>query len=253
MSENNRIRVTVWGENRHEKTDRIVQEIYPRGMHEAIAEGIRGRLGESAEIRTVTFDDEEHGLTDEVLSTTDVLTWWGHRAHREVSDAVVDRIQRHVLSGMGLLILHSGHFSKIFIRLMGTTCSLRWRNEDDRELVWTVDPAHPIAAGVPNPIDIPQQEMYGEFFDVPSPDETVFISSYSGGEVFRSGLTYKRGRGRIFFFSPGDQAYPVYHHPDVQLVLANACRWAANPVDRVLPSLQRTLPVLQSGDQEEAA
>lgn len=253
MAEDSRIRVTVWGENRHEQTDQIVQDIYPHGMHEAIADGIRGTLGQGAEVRTVTLDDAEHGLTEEVLARTDVLTWWGHRAHKEVSDEVVDRVQQHVLSGMGLLVLHSGHFSKIFKRLMGTTCSLRWRNEDDRELVWTVDPTHPIAAGVSNPIDIPEQEMYGEFFDVPSPDETVFISSYSGGEVFRSGLTYKRGHGRIFFFSPGDQAYPVYHHPDVQLVLSNACRWAANPVQRVLPSLQRTLPAVHAGARAGAA
>ncbi|MCW4459808.1 ThuA domain-containing protein [Microbacterium sp. MPKO10] len=237
------LRITVWGENRHEKTDQIVQELYPEGMHTTIAEGIEEHLETNAVVRTVTFDDDEHGLTDDVLAETDVLTWWGHRAHKEVSDDVVDRVQQHVLSGMGLLVLHSGHFSKIFKRLMGTTCSLRWRNEDDRELVWTVDPAHPIVRGVSNPIDIPQQEMYGEFFDIPTPDETVFISSYSGGEVFRSGLTFKRGRGRIFYFSPGDQAYPVYHHPDVRRVLANACEWAANSGERALPALQRTLPV----------
>jgi trehalose utilization protein len=249
MTERNTpIRVTVWGENRHEKTDEIVQELYPDGMHATIADGIREYLGADAVVRTVTFDDDEHGLTDEVLAETDVLTWWGHRAHKEVADEIVDRVQEHVLSGMGLLVLHSGHFSKIFKRLMGTTCSLRWRNEDDRELVWTVDPAHPIVKDVPNPIDIAQQEMYGEFFDVPTPDETVFISSYSGGEVFRSGLTYKRGRGRIFYFSPGDQAYPVYHHPDVRRVLANACVWAANPVERKLPALSRTMPVLSAVD-----
>jgi trehalose utilization protein len=223
-----------------------VQELYPEGMHATIADGIREHLGFEAVVRAVTLDDDEHGLTDDVLAETDVLTWWGHRAHQEVSDEVVDRVQKHVLSGMGLLVLHSGHFSKIFKRLMGTTCSLRWRNEDDRELVWTVDPAHPIVKGVPNPIDIPQQEMYGEFFDVPTPDETVFISSFSGGEIFRSGLTYKRGRGRIFYFSPGDQAYPVYHHPDVRRVLANACVWAANPGERILPALARTMPVLSA-------
>jgi trehalose utilization protein len=250
MTERNTpIRVTVWGENRHEKTDAVVQELYPDGMHSTIAEGIREYLGADAVVRTVTLDDDEHGLTEEVLAETDVLTWWGHRAHKEVDDEIVDRVQEHVLSGMGLLVLHSGHFSKIFKRLMGTTCSLRWRNEEDRELVWTVDPAHPIVQDVPNPIDIPQQEMYGEFFDVPTPDETVFISSFTGGEVFRSGLTYKRGRGRIFYFSPGDQAYPVYHHPDVRRVLANACVWAANPVERKLPALARTVSVLTAEDE----
>ena len=160
------------------------------------------------------------------LAATDVLLWWGHTAHEEVSDEVVERIQRHVLEGMGIIVLHSGHHSKIFRRLMGTTCSLRWRNDNDRELVWTVDPRHPIAEGVPQPLIIPGQEMYGEYFDIPEPDELVFISSFSGGEVFRSGITYRRGHGRVFYFSPGDEIFPVYHHPDVQRVIANGVRWA---------------------------
>jgi trehalose utilization protein len=150
---------------------------------------------------------------------------------------VVDRVHRAVLGGMGLVVLHSGHFSKIFIRLMGTTCSLRWRQGEDRELVWTVSPTHPIAAGVPHPIVIPAQEMYGEFFDVPAPDELVFVSSFSGGEVFRSGMTFSRGRGRIFYFSPGDQDYPVYHQPEIQRVLGNAAGWAFQDRPREVPRL----------------
>ena len=171
--------------------------------------------------------DEEHGLTEDVLAGTDVLLWWGHVAHADVSDEVVERVKQHVLGGMGLLVLHSGHFSKIFKSLLGTTCSLLWRNEGERELVWNVAPSHPIAEGVPSPIVIPQQEMYGELFDIPAPDDLVFISSFSGGEVFRSGVTFSRGRGRIFYFSPGDQEYPVYHQAEVQKVLANGVRWAA--------------------------
>ena len=128
--------------------------------------------------------------------------------------------------GIGLLVLHSGHWSKIFGKLMGTTCTLRWRSEQDRELVWTVDPTHPITQGVPNPIIIDAQEMYGETFDIPAPDELIFISSFTGGEVFRSGCTFRRGHGKIFFFSPGDQDYPVYHHKDVRRVIANGVEWA---------------------------
>ena len=156
-----------------------------------------------------------------------MLTWWGHAAHDEVDDEIVDRVHEAVLGGMGLIVLHSGHYSKIFKRLLGTTCSLQWRNAGERELVWTVDPAHPIADGIPQPIVIEAQEMYGEHFDIPAPDELVFISSFAGGEVFRGGCCFRRGRGRIFYFSPGDQDYPVYHHPDVQRVIANAVRWAA--------------------------
>lgn len=224
----NPISVTVWGENVHEVRDAAhMATIYPDGMHTTIANGIGGLLGESAVLRTATLDQPEHGLTAEVLDTTDVLVWWGHIAHGQVSDEVVDRIHARVLAGMGLLVLHSGHFSKIFKKLMGTTCSLEWRESHDTELLWTVSPDHPITEGVPHPIRIEGQEMYGEFFDIPQPDELIFISSFTGGEVFRSGCTWKRGKGKVFYFSPGDQAYPVYHHPDIQRVLGNGVRWAA--------------------------
>jgi trehalose utilization protein len=162
-----------------------------------------------------------------VLDSTDVLTWWGHAAHPEVDDAIVSRVQQAVLGGMGLLVLHSGHEAKVFQRLLGTSCSLRWRNAGEQELIWTVNPAHPIAEGVPQPIVIDAHEMYGEHFDIPAPDELVFISSFAGGEVFRGGCCFHRGRGRIFYFSPGDQEYPIYHHPDVRRVIANGVRWAA--------------------------
>ncbi len=220
------LRVLVWGENRHEQVEPQVAQRYPNGMHGAIADGIRENLGAAARVRTAVFDDPQHGLTEEVLADTDVLTWWGHAAHSEVDDEVVDRVHRHVLAGMGLVVLHSGHWSKIFGKLMGTSCTLRWRSEHDRELVWTVDPTHPIAQGVPNPIVIEEQEMYGELFDIPVPDELVFISGFTGGEVFRSGCTFKRGFGKIFYFSPGDQDFPVYFHQDVRRVISNGVQWA---------------------------
>ena len=223
------VRVTVWGENVHERSanDRAAMAArYPDGMHGAIAAGLTASLGRAVQTRTATLDQPEHGLSDEVLASTDVLTWWGHVAHAEVDDGVVERVHRRVLGGMGLLVLHSAHFSKIFTRLMGTTCSLAWRNSADTELVWNVSPSHPIAEGVPMPIVIEEQETYGEYFDIPAPDELVFLSTFSGGEVFRSGCCWRRGKGKVFYFSPGDQDYPVYHHPDVQRVLANAVRWA---------------------------
>jgi trehalose utilization protein len=233
------IRVTVWNENRHER--RIGErpaELYPDGMHSVIAAGLRELLGDEVEVRTATMEQPEHGLPANVVDTTDVLLWWGHEDHPGVDDAVVDRVHEAVLGGMGMIVLHSGHYSKIFRRLMGTTCSLRWRNDGDREIVWTVAPRHPIAEGVPDPLVIDQQEMYGEFFDIPVPEELIFLSSFSGGEVFRSGATWTRGHGRVFYFSPGDQEYPVYYHPGVQRVLANAVRWAA-PAQRG-PSLDAT-------------
>ncbi|WP_375432269.1 ThuA domain-containing protein [uncultured Friedmanniella sp.] len=235
---NSPIRVTVWGENFHENSDSDragMAERYPDGMHGAIAAGLRELLGDQVEVRTATRDQPEHGLTDDVLASTDVLTWWGHVRHAEIDDAIVTKVQQRVLGGMGLLALHSAHFSKIFIRLMGTSCSLAWRNSADTELVWNVSPGHPISQGVPQPIVIEEQEMYGEFFDIPAPDEQVFLSTFSGGEVFRSGCTWRRGLGKVFYFSPGDQEYPVYHHPDIKRVLANAVLWARPEVTSFVP------------------
>jgi len=226
---NSPIRVTVWGENVHERRDDKVRAVYPEGMHEAIAAGLREQLGTDVVVRTATLDQPDHGLSDDALATTDVLTWWGHTAHDQVSDEVVEKVRQRVLNGMGLLVLHSAHYSKIFRRLMGTSCSLRWREADDREVVWTVNPGHPIAAGVPAPFIVPQQEMYGEYFDIPQPDELIFISSYSGGEVFRGGCTFTRGWGKIFYFSPGHETYPIYFQPEIRRVIANGVRWAYNP------------------------
>ena len=220
------VRVTVWNENVHERHKESVKKVYPQGMHAPIAEGIERELSD-AQVRIATLDEPEHGLTQNVLAETDVLTWWGHAAHDRVDDTVVERVHRRVLEGMGLVVLHSGHMSKIFIRLMGTSCVLRWREMGERELIWTVSPTHPIARGVPQPIVIPHQEMYGEFFDIPAPDELVFVSSFEGGEVFRGGCCFQRGLGRIFYFSPGHEDYPVYFQPEIQRVIANAVAWCA--------------------------
>ena len=219
------IRVTVWNEFRHEKRNPRVAGIYPEGIHGAIAEGLRAA---GHEVATATLDEPEHGLPEEVLARTDVLTWWGHMAHGDVSDEIVTRIQRRVLEdGMGLVVLHSGHYSKIFKRLMGTSCSLKWREAGEHERIWTLEPGHPIAAGLPEHFELEHEEMYGERFDIPAPDELVFVSWFQGGEVFRSGCCFHRGRGRIFYFRPGHETFPIYHHPMIQKVLANGVAWAA--------------------------
>ncbi len=225
MSETKPIRVTVWGENLHEQKHEAVQKVYPNGMHNAIAEGLREYLGDKAVVRTATLDQPEHGLADEVLAETDVMTWWGHMGHHLVDDAIAKKVHDRVLAGMGFVVLHSGHLSKPFVKLMGTSCNLRYREANERELVWTVNPAHPITRGVPECIVIPEQEMYGEPFDVPPPDDLIFISSFAGGEVFRSGCCYTRGAGRIFYFSPGHETHPVYFQAEVRRVIANGVEW----------------------------
>jgi trehalose utilization protein len=239
------IRATIWNEFRHEKKNDEVKAIYPKGMHEVIAKGLEA--AGDFKVRTATLDEPEHGLTQAVLDSTDVLYWWGHIAHKEVSDEVVARVQKRVLEGMGLIVLHSGHFSKIFKSLLGTNCSLKWREEAEKERVWTIEPGHPIAAGLPEHFEVPNSEMYGERFDIPTPDKVVFISWFEGGEVFRSGSTWERGHGHIFYFSPGHETYPIYHNPNVMQVLVNAGRWARQRVQIAdkcpqVPALEKLSP-----------
>jgi trehalose utilization protein len=204
-----------------------VSEIYPNGMHEAIASQLRKST--DLAVRTATLDEPDAGLTDEVLKDTDVLTWWGHMAHGDVPDAVVERVyDRVVRHGMGLLVLHSGHFSKIFKKLMGTSCDLKWREEqNEREVLWVTRPGHPIVAGIDDHFVLPREEMYGEFFDIPEPECTFLISSFGGGEVFRSGCTWTRGSGKVVYFRPGHETFPTYHDPNVLRIIENAVRWAA--------------------------
>lgn len=221
-----RIRVTVWNEYRHEKRSEAVRKVYPEGIHGTIAQALTQA---GCDCKTATLDEPEHGLSQDVLESTDVLVWWGHVAHHEVSDEVVAAVKRRVLAGMGLVVLHSGHFSKIFKSLMGSTCDLKWREAGERERIWVVQPGHPVAAGLDEYFELPQEEMYGEHFDIPAPDELVFVSWFQGGEVFRSGCAYTRGRGRIFYFRPGHETYPTYHDKNVQRVLANAVAWAGQP------------------------
>jgi trehalose utilization protein len=136
-------------------------------MHTVMAEGLREYLP-TAEVTTATLQEPDHGLTEERLAKTDVLTWWGHMAHGLVEDRIAERVQKRVLEGMGLIVLHSGHYSKVFKRLMGTTCSLTWREADERERLWVCNPGHPIARGIDRYFELPQEEMYGEPFGVPA-------------------------------------------------------------------------------------
>jgi trehalose utilization protein len=221
------LRVTVWNENVHEGRDDSVRRVYPEGIHEVVADGIRREVGPDAVVRTATLDQPGQGLPDDVVRSTDVLVWWSHIANDQVCDEVADRVIARVEQGMGLVLLHSALFSKVSLELLGTSCALdRWAPDNEQQ-VWTVKAGHPITKGVPSPVVIPADELYAEPCDLPEPDELVFISSYSGGAVFRSGCCFHRGNGRIFYFSPGDQQYPVYRQAEVRKVIANAVGWAA--------------------------
>ncbi len=217
-------RITVWNEYRHEKTNPTVSQIYPDGMHGQIAGHLRSK---GLAVQTATLDEPENGLTVDRLDHTDVLVWWGHMAHDQVKDETVERVYQRVMSGMGLIVLHSAHFSRIFRRLMGTSCNLKWREIGEKERLWVVNPGHPIAAGLGEYFELEHEEMYGELFDIPAPDELVLVSWFAGGDVFRSGCCFYRGMGKIFYFRPGHETYPTYHNPDVLQVLYNSVLWAA--------------------------
>lgn len=217
------IRVLIWNEFRHEKTAEAVKKIYPNGIHNTIAEFLRC---DDVEVKTATLDDAECGLTQEILDNTDVLLWWGHTAHHEVSDEISARVRDAVLSGMGAIFLHSAHHSKPFCMLMGTSCNLGWREDGDMERAWVCCPSHPIVQGIGRYIQLENEETYAEPFDIPEPDRLIFISTYAGGEVFRSGCCYQRGNGKVFYFQPGHESFPTYHNTDVQMVIRNAVRWA---------------------------
>ena len=224
------IRTVVWGENIHEQINEVVAATYPLTMHTTIANALNE--DKAIEATTATLQEEDHGLSEARLAETDVLVWWGHKDHGAVKDEIVERVAKRVWEGMGLIVLHSGHYSKIFKKMMGTPCGLKWREAGERERIWCINPSHPIAEGLGEYFELEYEEMYGEQFAVPEPLETVFISWFQGGEVFRSGLTYRRGAGNIFYFRPGHETYPTYHDANVKTVLRNSVKWAYNPQNR---------------------
>jgi trehalose utilization protein len=233
----NPLRVTVWHEFRHdnpaaEKHNKTCVELYPDGMHGAIKSAIEQYLGSEVQVTTATLDqDENHGLSDELLANTDVMTWWGHCAHGDVKDEWAQKVAQRVREGMGLVVLHSGHYAKPFKLLMGTNCHLKWREAGEMERLWNVSPGHPITAGMKTDfIQLDHTEMYGEHFDIPDPDELVFVSWFEGGEVFRSGCVWKRGAGKVFYFRPGHETFPIYHNEEVRRVVANGVQYVSPPI-----------------------
>lgn len=234
------MKVLVWNENIHEREQPEVAAIYPGGIHGCIADMLSA---EGIEAKTATLDMPNQGLSEDLLADTDVLVWWGHRAHDAVSDENVEALCRHINGGMGLVALHSAHHSRLFKRLMGTSCNLKWRH-GDRERIWCARPSHPIARDVPEHFELPREEMYGEPFDIPDPEEVVFMGWFAGGEVFRSGVTYRRGAGRIFYFQPGHEEYPIFHDENIRRIIRNAVEWAC-PIrhEHSVAVCENTLPL----------
>lgn len=218
------IRVLVWNEFQHEKTSETVRGIYPNGIHNAIADFLRC---DDITVRTATLDDENCGITKEILDETDVIIWWGHMAHRQVPDEVAALVRDAVLDGMGAIFLHSAHHSKPFKMLLGTSCNLTWRESNDSERLWVIEPSHPITRDIDRCFYLEHEETYGEPFVVPTPDKLLLIGNYSGGEVFRSGCLYERGNGKIFYLQPGHETFPTFYVPEIQGIIRNAVRFVA--------------------------
>ena len=226
------MRVVVWDEKLHEKEERV-REVYPNGIAAEIAGGIKKELtsANDCEIVCLNSDIEEFGFTEETLNETDVLVFWAHRSHDVFPDEIVERICNRVMKGMGLIVLHSAHLSKVFKRLMGTSCTLKYRFGDFAR-VWTTTPSHPIARGIPEFFDLEEEEMYGAFFDIPKPDDVVFTTWFSGGNIFRGGCTWQRGFGKVFYFHPGHDTNLAYYNPTVLKVISNAVLWVAPTKER---------------------
>lgn len=219
------MKVTIWNEFYHEQFHDVVKKVYPNGIHNTIAEFLKS---DDIQVRTTTFYDENFGITQELLDDTDVLIWWAHVKHKDIPDEVAQMVQQAVIRGMGVVFLHSAHMSKPFRLLCGTPCTLNWR-DNDSELLWVVDPSHPIAQGIGSYVTLPREEMYGEPFAIPEPDKLVFIGRFAGGEVFRSGCCWQRGAGKVFYFQPGHEEYPTYYIPEIQQIIKNAVNWAYSP------------------------
>ncbi len=247
------IKVTVWSEYshenpQHERFSEKAGKLHPNGLHETVADIVR-ELGDAVEVRTAHLWQDQQGLPQDLLEDTDVLIWWGHVLHNMVEDELVERVYQRVLDGMGLIVLHSGHHSKIFKKINGTTCNLKWV-DDTYERLFTVDPTHPIAAGIPEQFELGSEECYGERFDIATPDELIFIGWFDIGEVFRSGCTWKRGYGKIFYFQPGHETNASFFNPYYRRIVQNAVRWANNENRRPYrdcPKIETTLEQIRGG------
>ena len=216
------INVTIWNEFRHEKTVEAAKKLYPDGLHAFIRDFLEC---EQVKVTLAALDDENQGLSDDLLKSTDVLIWWGHMAHGEVKDELVEKIYNRVHSGMGLICLHSAHGSKVFKKVLSSTGTLAW-GRNQKCVIWNLAPTHPIAAGVPLHFEL-FEELYSEPFAIPKPDDLIFTTWYEDGYIFRGGATFTRGLGKIFYFHPGHETCDSYYNEHVQTIIKNAVRFCA--------------------------
>lgn len=275
------VHVLIWDERQPRQS-----EAYDNFLGNEIAKRLKEESADF-EIRSVWLEDPEQGLEAGNLEWADVIVWWGHVRHSDVTKENATRVLEYVREGkLDLVALHSAHWARPFVEAMN------WRSVEDakkrlekladgKELTYeTVDPPrertvpmhgstltpalfgykksknkfhgiihlpyccfpdyrpdakpstvtvkatqHPIAKGLPKTFQVKQTEMYNEPFHVPAPDEVVFEETWELGERFRAGMIWNIGKGKVFYFRPGHETYPVYKQPEMVKVIANACRW----------------------------
>ena len=217
------IRVRIWCEGTAPKS------VYPRDIDGALGDFLGKR--KDLVVSRARLDDADVGLSDGALDATDALIWWGRLRHADLPDSRARAIAARVRAGkLGFIALHASCLSKPFVELMGGPCELGGFREDGRpERVEIKDRDHPIARGVA-PFTIPRTSMFAEPFKVPKPDSIVMMSTFDRGETFRSGMTWTVQKGRVAYFRPGHDGFPVFFHPSVRQVIANSVAWSSGRV-----------------------
>ena len=218
-------RVVVWSEGTAPKN------VYPQDINAAIAEGLKPLKG--WDIVTASINDPDQGLPEDMLNSASVLIWWGHQKHGAVSDALVDRIVKRVRDGgMGFIATHSAHYSKPLKAILGTPCGWKYYIDDGARVDLVVKaPSHPIALGVKN-FTLPHTERYGDPFEVPTPETVVFDGIYTlpngAAENAQQGMVWTVGKGRVFYFQPGHESYPIYFQDEIRHIFRNGVQWCAS-------------------------
>jgi len=279
------VKVVVWDEQQPAQ-----KQAYSSFLGNSVAEHLGAQPGIS--VRSVNINDPGQGLAGGVLDDCQVLIWWGHVRHAEISAetgrSIVERIKDGKLS---LVALHSAHWSTPFVEAMNERtrldvvgkfhsegnerleitfvspaqrymvpkadarvtpyvswrkfpdglakatvhlplcCFPAYRGDGKPSRVTLLKPDHPIAQGIPKEFEIPQTEMYDEPFHVPQPDEVILEERWAAGEWFRSGAVWKLGKGRVFYFRPGHETYPIYKQPIPLKIMTNSVRWLASAAD----------------------
>lgn len=218
-------KVLVWSEGTAPKN------VYPNDINAAIAEGLKPLKG--WEVQAVSINDPDQGLPDDLLNSASALIWWGHQRHGDVKDELVAKIKTRVTEeGMGFIATHSAHYSKALKAILGTPCGWSYYTDDGAKLDMVVKaPTHPICKGVKD-FTIPHTERYGDPFQCPTPETVLFDGIYTmkddKTEHCLQGFTWTIGKGRVMYFQPGHEGYPIYFMPEVQQIFRNGVQWVAS-------------------------